>query len=439
MSHSREGGISRQFSTRLHQTGGLIECSIFREVSAGPARIVGGVWYSEVGMENARQLRLLLLFRLTRTLAAGLIAVAFPYYVLRQLHYGAFTLGMLYVAATIATAALALWFGYLADVWGRKGTLLVTGALLPLGAIVAFWSGHLAVLFAAAMLGGFSATGARASGAAGGAGVPVQSAIIADLTTLDNRTRYFSLFTFLSGLFGAGGMLLARIVGGRDAFLAAALISGAGILLILPMKLAKPERLWGKRPGMKSLKAIGKFSVTGAVNGFSQGLIMPFLIPFFVIVYHMARQRMAVWGFLAEVLSSVALLIAPFIERRIGFVKGVAFTRGAGALLLLLLPLTRSLRLALAVYLLTPALRVVAVPAQQTALTAMVHESETGRALGMSQVARLTASSGAIAFTGYAFGAEDIAMPFYAYAAVIAFSLMLYFRFFGARPELRPE
>jgi hypothetical protein len=46
---------------------------------------------------------------------------------------------------------------------------------------------------------------------------------------------------------------------------------------------------------------------------------------------------------------------------------------------------------------------------------------------------------GAIAFTGYSSGAEDIAMPFYAYAAVIAFGLVLYFRFFGARPELRPE
>jgi MFS family permease len=388
-------------------------------------------------MDNARQLRLLLLFRLTRTLAAGLIAVAFPYYVLTDLHRSAFTLGMLYVAATIATAGLALLVGYLADVWSRKGTLLLAGILLPAGAIVAFWSGHLPLLFLAAILGGFSATGARASGSAGGAGVAVQSAIIADLTTLDNRTRFFSLFTFLSGLFGAGGMLMAKIVGGRDAFLAAALISGAGLAFILPMKLAAPRQ--GERPPMKSLEMIGKFSLTGAVNGFSQGLIMPFLIPFFVIVYHMARQRMAAWGFCAELLSSVALLIAPWIERRMGFVRGVAFTRGAGALLLLLLPLTRSLPLALAVYLLTPALRVVAVPAQQTALTAMVHEGETARALGMSQVARLSASTGAIAFTGYAFGAEDIAMPFYAYAAVIAFSLVLYFRFFGARPELRPD
>jgi len=388
-------------------------------------------------MDNSAQLRLLLFFRLTRTLAAGLIAVAFPYYILTELHHSAFMLGMLYTAATLATAGLALLVGYLADVQGRKLTLLLTGILLPLGALLAFWSAHWAFLFAAAMLGGFSATGARASGSAGGAGQPVQSAAIADLTTVANRTRYFSLFTFLSGLFGAGGMLLAKLLGGRDAFLAAAVISAAGVLFILPMKLpARPSR---QRPRMQSWKVIGKFSITGAVNGLSQGLILPFLIPFFVIVYHIPRPRMALYGFIAEILSSTALLIAPYIERELGFVKGVAISRSAGAALLVLLPLTHDLPLALGIYLLTPALRVVAVPAQQTALTAMVHEKETARALGISQVARLATSSGATAFTGYAFSVDEIAMPFYAYAVAIAFSLYLYFQFFGARPVLPAE
>jgi Major Facilitator Superfamily len=388
-------------------------------------------------VNNTHQLRLLLLFRLTRTLAAGLISVAFPYYILTELHYSAFTLGILYSAATLSTAIFALLFGYLADVWGRKGTLLLAGILLPLGAVLAFWSGHLAVLFAAAMLGGFSATGARASGGAGGAGQPPQNAALSDLTTTENRTHYFSQFTFFSGLFGAGGMLLARVLGGRTAFLAAAIVSAVGIPFIFLMRF--PHQTRDDRVHAHSRKVIGKFSLTGAVNGFSQGLIIPFLIPFFVIVYHMPRPLMATWGFIAEILSSFILLGAPWIERKIGFVMGVAVTRGIGAVLLVLLPLIHDLPLALAIYLLTPALRVVAVPAQQTALTAMVREGETGRALGVSQVARLSGSAGAIVFTGYAFGADDIALPFYAYAAVIAFSLTLYFRFFGARPALRPE
>lgn len=386
--------------------------------------------------QNSEQLLLLILFRVTRSFSAGIIVLVFPYYILQSLHYSALDLGLLYTAATLGTAGFALLFGFLTDLWGRKGTLVLAGILLPAGALLAFASGRLPILFLAAVLGGFSATGSRAAGSVGGAAQPIQNAVIADLTAVGNRTFYFSLFTFLSGLMGAAGLLVAGLFSARNAFLVAAAASGAGVLFLLPMKLREQRGEWKR---LKSGKVIGKFSLTGAVNGISQGLIMPFLIPFFVIVYHVSKERMSVYGFLSELVAAGAILIAPRVERQFGFVKGVAFTRGLGALLLLLLPLTRILALALAVYLITPALRVIAVPAQQTALTAMVRENEMGRALAMNQVARLTASSGAVAFTGYMFDVSDIALPFYAYAGVIAVSLVLYFKFFGARPELRVE
>ncbi|MHB8487019.1 MAG: MFS transporter [Candidatus Acidiferrales bacterium] len=386
--------------------------------------------------QNSKQLVLLILFRLTRSVAAGIIILVFPYYVLQSLHYSALELGLLYTSATVATAGFALLFGFLTDLWGHKGTLILAGILLPAGALLAFSSGRLPVLFIATMLGGFSATGSRAAGSVGGAAQPIQTAVIADLTTVGNRTFYFSLFVFLSGLLGAAGMLAARLFSPRDAFLAAAAVSAAGLAFLLPMELSGKR---GEFKRMKSGKVIGKFSLTGALNGVSQGLIMPFLIPFFVIVYHVPKSRMAVYGFASEMVAAFAILVAPRLERQFGFVKGVAITRGAGALLLLLLPVTRILALAVAIYIITPALRVVAVPAQQTALTAMVRESEMGRALAMNQVARLTASSGAVAFTGYMFDLSDIALPFYAYALVTGVGLVLYFKFFGARPELRVE
>lgn len=386
--------------------------------------------------QNSEQLLLLILFRITRSFSAGIIVLVFPYYILESLHYSALELGLLYTAATLGTAGFALLFGFLTDLWGRKGTLVLAGILLPAGALLAFASGRLPILFLAAMLGGFSATGSRAAGSVGGAAQPIQNAVIADLTAVANRTFYFSLFTFLSGLMGAAGLLVAGLFSARNAFLVAAAASGAGVLFLLPMKLREQRGEWKR---LKSGKVIGKFSLTGAVNGISQGLIMPFLIPFFVIVYHVSKERMSAYGFLSELVAAGAILIAPRVERQFGFVKGVAVTRGLGALLLLLLPLTRILALALVVYLITPALRVIAVPAQQTALTAMVRENEMGRALAMNQVARLTASSGAVAFTGYMFDVSDIALPFYAYAGVIGVSLVLYFKFFGARPELRVE
>jgi MFS family permease len=385
---------------------------------------------------NTRQLVWLILFRLTRSFAAGVIILVLPYYVLEDLHYSASVLGLIYMAATFATAGFALLFGFLTDLWGRKGTLLLAGVLLPAGAFLVFASARLSILFVGAMLGGFSATGSRAAGSVGGAAQPIQSAVIAELTTLQSRTFWFSLFSFLSGVIGGAGMLAGTLFTARAAILAAGIISAAGLVFLLQVK---PVDTPGEFKRLKSKRVIGKFSLTAAVNGLSQGLIMPFLIPFFVLVYHTPQSKMSIYGFGSEMVAALAVLVAPRVERQFGFVKGMAVTRGLGAVLLLLLPLTRVFTLALAIYLLTPALRVLAVPVQQTALTAMVNEKEMGRALAMNQVARLSTSAGAVAFTGYMFDYSEIALPFYGYALLTCLSVALYFRFFGANPELTAE
>ncbi|HKF51396.1 MAG TPA: MFS transporter [Candidatus Acidoferrales bacterium] len=385
---------------------------------------------------GARQLIFLMLFRLTRSFSAGIIILVFPYYVLENLHYSASVLGLLYMAATLSTAGFALLFGFLTDLWGRKGTLFLAGVLLPAGAFLVFASARLPMLFIGAMLGGFSATGSRAAGSVGGAAQPIQSAVIAEFTTLHNRTFWFSVFTFLSGVIGGAGMLAARLFDARDAILWAAVISAAGLVFLA---FVNPVDNPGELGRLKSRIVIGKFSLTAAVNGLSQGLIMPFLIPFFALVYHTPQAKMSLYGFGSEMVAAVAILLAPAVEKRLGFVKGIALTRGIGAVLLLLLPLTRIFTLALIVYLFTPALRILAVPVQQTALTAMVNETEMGRALAMNQVARLATSAGAVAFTGYMFDLSEIALPFYGYVVLTCLSVSLYFRFFGAKPELSPE
>lgn len=377
-----------------------------------------------------------MLFRLTRSFSAGIIILVFPYYVLENLHHTASLLGLLYMAATLATAGFALAFGFLTDLWGRKGTLVLAGVLLPAGAFLVCASARLPMLFLGAMLGGFSATGSRAAGSVGGAAQPIQSAVIAEFTTLQNRTFWFSVFTFLSGVIGGAGMLAGRLFDARSAIFWAAAMSAIGLVFLVPLR---PVDNPGELLELKSKGVIGKFSLTAAVNGLSQGLVMPFLIPFFVLVYHTPQAKMSVYGFGSEMVAAVAILLAPAVEKRFGFVKGIAVTRGIGAGLLLLLPLTRIFALALIVYLVTPALRVLAMPVQQTALTAMVNETEMGRALAMNQVARLATSAGAVAFTGYMFDLSEIALPFYGYAVLTGLSVSLYFRFFGAKPELSPE
>src|SRR5579863_1065075 len=152
-------------------------------------------------MKTRQYLFLLAIFRVSRSLSAGMISIAFPYLILKTLDQSALVLGLLYTSAAVATAALGLIFGILADVWGQKKTLILVGILLPISSALVFSSNRLWVLFLACMVGGYSATGSLMGGGVGGAAQPIQIVSLAQLTTTDNRTSVLSLFTFISGIF----------------------------------------------------------------------------------------------------------------------------------------------------------------------------------------------------------------------------------------------
>lgn len=375
---------------------------------------------------------LLFFFRICRSVAAGMITIAFPYLILNDYGFSPLTLGFIFTSAAIATAGIGLLTGILADIWGRRSTLLVMAFTLPVSAILVYVGHGLPWLFAGATLGGYSATGSLMSGGVGGAVQPIQTAIVASLVRSSRRTALFSIFGFATGIFAALGVLAAKLVNTRGTFLVAFIISLIGALLVLPLSVPEVK---GKARRLKGAKVIGKFSLTGMLNGFAQGLVTPFLIPFFFLAYGVPKEQMAHYGFASGSIASIALLGAPLLDRKIGFVWAITLTRGLGAALVVMLPLFHALKIALIIYLLFPALRVIALPAQQRALTDMVDVDETGRALGINQVLRLTSSSAAVTLTGYFFSKQNFAAPFYLYAGIMAINIFLYFRFFGRARE----
>ncbi len=385
--------------------------------------------------ERRRGVIFIVAARIARSIAAGMINIAFPYYILVELHHGAAVIGLIYVAATVMTAVLSLLFGMTTDTFGKRGTLLFTSILLPISALMVYLSPSLLVITMAAMIGGYSATGSLASGGIGGAVQPVQNTVLTDLTPKEKRTVYFSFFTFLAGASGALGALLAQLFSVHNLFLVAAIIAAIGIL---PLWFIKVKEMRGKIHKLQTKKVIGEFSMTGLLNGFSQGLIVPFLIPFFLLVYHLPKAQMSEYAFLSGLIGSFALLAAPLFEKYLGFVKSMLITRGIGTALFVLLPIVRFLPFSIFIYLIAPAFRVAAVPIQQSELTRRVSADETGRALGINQVARLAASSAGTGLSGYLIGTVLIDIPFFAYGLVMLANLYLYVRFFGtAREQVR--
>ncbi len=368
--------------------------------------------------------------RITRSIAAGMINVAFPYYILTTLHYGALVIGSIYVSATVATAVLGFLFGITTDVWGKRGTLIITGLLLPLSAFMVYISPSLWVIFPAAMIGGYSATGSLAGGGIGGAMQPIQNAVIANLTPNSDRTKYFSRFTFLSGATAAIGALMVKLFDVQDVFLAATLISLAGIPGLWFIKVSDSK---GNIRKLKTKTTIGKFTLTGMLNGLSQGLTVPFLIPFFVLVYHLPKSQVSEYAFISGMIGSFAILGAPLLEKMFGFVKSIVVTRAIGAILFVLFPIIKYLPVSVIIYIISPSLRIAALPIQQSELTKRVDDEEMGRALGINQVARLAASSTGTGLSGYLMENALYELPFFIYGGIMAVNLILYIKFFGEK------
>lgn len=385
---------------------------------------------------NTLSLWMVIFFRVFRSIAAGMIAIDFPYLVLSKLHYGSLFLGAIYTAAIIAGAFLGLAIGYLADVTNRKNALLIVSLMLPLSSGLIYFFHYPEILFLAAILGTYSATGSLAGGGIGGMAAPLQNALLVDLTKPEKRTRFFSIIMFVSGGMAALGSLLAGVVSEEKIFFIATLVGFISVIFLLPIKDPfRPEKI----SRMKNKIAIGKFTITGMLNGFAQGLVTPFLVPFFIIVYHLPIKEMSLYAFISGGLGALSLLAAPLLDKKLGFLKSIIWTRGIGAAVTVVLPIFRLLPVSLFIYFIMPALRVVSAPIQQSALTKMVEGDEVGRALGVNQMARMLASSGATSLTGYLFDLSDIPLPFYIYGAVMGVNIVLYQLFFGKAKVIKSE
>ncbi len=388
-------------------------------------------WYS---------LSFLTVLRIFRSVAAGFINLMFPYLVLVEIYHnspeGDLTLGAIYVAATLASAGLGFLMGWSADTLGRKSTFLIALALLPASSALLLVSQSLPVIYVAAAIGGYSATGSLASGGVGGVAAPIQSALITDLTSRRDRTFLFGALAFLSGIAAAFGALGAGFLSTHDVLVVATVLGAVSVALGFPLRdRAEPER--GQR--IRTGAMIGKFSLTGLLNGLSQGLVTPFLIPFFIIVYGVQKDTMGIWTTISGVIAAVSLLFARYIERALGFLGSIYVTRGGTILIALAFPFIQLLPVSLALYCIFPSLRVAAVPVQQSAMMDLVSEGERGRALGINQALRLSFSAVGTGFTGYEFNANLIYVPFLLYAAAMGGNLLLYRSFFRGyeSPEMR--
>jgi predicted MFS family arabinose efflux permease len=186
------------------------------------------------------------------------------------------------------------------------------------------------------------------------------------------------------------------------------------------------------------LRLSGLFALDAFGGGF---VVQSFAAYWFYLRFGVGPATLGGIFFGANVFAGISALIAPKIAERIGLVRTMVFTHLPSNVLLILVPLMPTLRLAIVVLLVRFSISQMDVPTRQSYTMAIVAPDERSAASGITGVARTTGAAVAPVFAGLLFSQPAlIDWPFYVAGMLkITYDLLLYRAFVGHRPVPEPE
>lgn len=324
---------------------------------------------------------------LTGTVMGG-FRLIFNFYVL-SLGFDEALLGSLITTSSFVALIAALPLGYLADLIGRKKSLVLSGVLLSLSILVmALWQTE-ASFYSMNVLSGIAQSLAGVT----------MSPFLMENSTEKERTYLFSFgqglqMTMASVGNWIGGYLPTWIGDARGAAATSSIAYGNSILLIgigaglaiLPLVFLTSPKLERSQRAIfapfqyaaKNPQLLAKLILPMLLTSLGAGLVMPFMNVFFRQVHHQPDPvigTLFAWGSLA---MGIGLLIAPPLAERTGKIQLVVITQALSIPFLILLGFSPIFWVGAATYYIRLALMNMSSPVYQTFI--MEHVEPSARA-----------------------------------------------------------
>jgi MFS family permease len=408
-----------------------------------------------------RDAALLFLARFTRLFAYGALSVVLVFY-LSSIGLTESRIGMLLTLTLIGDTAVSLILTTQADRIGRR-RMLIAGSILMAGAGLAFVvTRNFFFLVVAGTVGVISPSGNEV-----GPFLSIEQAALAHVVSASKRTSAFAWYT-LTGSFATaigslcGGFLPSLIrpsepssADGYRAVVVCYAVLGAALTLVfaqlssatevaqanerLPPHAVKKDLLGVAHSRQIVLKLSGLF----ALDSFGGGFVVQSLAAYwFYLRFGVKPATLGAIFFGANIFAGISALLASRLASRIGLVRTMVFTHLPSNILLILLPLMPSVRLAVGVLLLRFSISQMDVPTRQSYTMAVVRPEERSAAAGITGVARTVGASIPPMFVGLMFARPAwINAPFFIAGILkIVYDLLLYRQFVAIQPpeeELR--
>ena len=334
----------------------------------------------------------------------------------------------------------------IADLWGRRATLIALALLMALGGGVLAWAQHPPVIMLSVFVGMLNGMGRDR-----GAGLTVEQAVLPRTTSGAKRTAVFAWYNVVVDAGHAVGSLL----GGLPALLRTqagmsvpdsyrwtwGLYSALCLLAgLCALRLSRTIELDGaKKPprlSPTSRRVVTKFAALSGLDSLGGGFLTTALLGYwFFRRFGVDEALLGPLFFVVRILNGLSHLGAAWLAQRIGLVNTMVWTHLPSSLLLMTVSIAPNLSVAITLFLIREALVEMDVPTRQSYIVAVVSDAERTRAAEISNVTRSAAWAVAPAVAGVLMRHLSLSAPLLVGPGLkIAYDLLLYRAFRHVKP-----
>jgi MFS family permease len=398
----------------------------------------------------SRNARLYLLNVVIVGAAMGVFRLLFNFYVL-SLGYNEALLGTLITVSSLTALLSALPMGYLADLLGRKNSLLISGALMSASImVIVIWPSQ-EMLYAMNVVSGL--------------GQSLAAVTMAPFLMENSREKERTyLFSFSSGLQMAmasagnwiGGYLPTWIAVNRgvpavssEAYAGALMVVSLTVALgLIPLAMLRTPRMQRSERSVfaplsyasKQPALLGKMILPILITSIGAGLIMPFMNVFFRQVHHQPDPvigSLFAWGSLA---MGAGLLLAPPLAERMGKIQLVVATQTLSIPFLIILGFSPIFWMSAIAYYIRLALMNMSSPVYQTFVMEQVEPSARATVASLVSMAWNFGWAFSPTISGYLQVQYGFGPSFLGTIILYTISTIMYYAFFlRGKQRPRPE
>ncbi|MDD1772245.1 MAG: MFS transporter [Methanomassiliicoccales archaeon] len=366
------------------------------------------------------QVKWLILLTSFSAIGYGYLTTAISAY-LPELGVDSGQVGLIIGLSGLAMIISAIPFGLMSDRLGRKRLLLFGLVLLPLAMFMCSLSTDTNVFILAGIL----------SGVAEGAILSTWNAMIADMTTVDNRDVAFSLSFIINGAFSGLGFALPFVFpylmdlgGWTSAEMHSWTFVALGFLtLVSPVtvrNLLRDHHDRAPASGIhrgtilreRSKRTLVRFSINNTLIGLGAGLIIPLISTWFFLRYDVPDTYSGPLLALSSISIGLAAIFSTRLGHRFGPVRAIVLTQGFSTIFMLAIPFMPGAAWAGAIYLIRSAMMNMAGPIMDSYLMGIVDKEDRGLASAINSIVWRVPNSVTTVIGGAMLAAGYYELPF---------------------------